>query len=178
MCNELERRKQACQMYYYQNLRKADICRHLKCTRPWLDRWLERYDPDRVVASLSDHQAGPRQAYSPWSAKIRHQVIEMRRVRMQRDKWPYALKGAAAIHYELEALQQAEIPPVRTIHDWLVKADLVETNPPKTEKRVSKPIPLPEAKTVNAVQQLDLKGPVYLRGSSHKYYIVVLRDCL
>jgi hypothetical protein len=29
---------------------------------------------------------------------------------------------------------------------------------------------------VNRVQQLDLKGPVYLSGSSAKYYLVVLRD--
>lgn len=176
MVTELERRKQACQMYYYQKLSKAEICRRLNCSRPWLDRWLNRYDPDRVEESLSNRKAGPKQAYSPWSDDIHQQVLEMRRLRTQRDKCPYALIGAAAIHYELEALGSPEVPPTRTIHNWLVKADLVETEPAKPEKREAKPIPLPQANTVNTVQQLDLKGPVYLRGSGHKYYVVVLRD--
>jgi hypothetical protein len=66
---------------------------------------------------------------------------------------------------------------VRTIHDWLVKANLVSRQSVKPENRESKPIPLPQAEAVNEVQQLDLKGPVYLHGSGHKYYLVVLRDC-
>jgi hypothetical protein len=65
---------------------------------------------------------------------------------------------------------------VRTIHNWLVKANLVKHESAKSEKRESKPIPLPQAKAVNDVQQLDLKGPIYLRGSGHKYYLAVLRD--
>ena len=59
MVTELERRKQACQMYYYQKVSKAEICRRLDCSRPWLDRWLNRYHPDRVDESLSSRKAGP-----------------------------------------------------------------------------------------------------------------------
>lgn len=173
---ELDDRKEAVQLYYYQHLSKTEICRQLSCSRPWLNRWLERYDPDDVENSLSNHRAGARQARSRWSTEIRQQVIEMRRSRSQRDKWPYALIGAAAIHYELDALSSSEVPPIRTIHRWLVAADLVERKPTEPGKHESKPIPLPQAKAVNDVQQLDLKGPVYLRGSSHKYYLVVLRD--
>lgn len=176
METELERRKTACQMYYYQNLSKAEICRRLKCSHPWLDRWLSRYNPDQIEESLSNQPAGPKRVVSPWSAEIREQVIEMRRLRMQQDKYPYALIGARAIHYELIALKSREVPPVRTIHDWLVKADLVEQRSAPPEKREAKPIPIPQATRVNTVQQLDLKGPIYLRGSSHKYYLVVLRD--
>lgn len=173
METELDRRKKAMQLYYYQHLTKAEICRRLNRSRPWLDCWLERYDPDDVEGSLSNRKAGPKQAGGHWSAKIRQQVIEMRRLRSQ---LPYALIGAAAIHYELRALKTPEVPPVRTIHDWLLKADLVEHEPAKPKKGESKPIPLPQAVTVNDVQQLDLKGPVYLRGSGHKYYLAVLRD--
>lgn len=169
----LDFRKRAVQLYFYQHLTKAEVCRRLNRSRPWLDRWLGRYDPDDVDGSLSDRKAGPKQAKSPWSAEIRQQVIEMRRLRSQQ---PYALIGAEAIHYELIALTSPEVPPVRTIHDWLVKADLVEHEPVQPEKRESKPIPLPQANTVNDVQQLDLKGPVYLRGSGHKYYLAALRD--
>ena len=176
MGTEFERRKEAVELYYYQKLSKAEICRCLNCTRPWLDRWLQGYNPDDVVGSLSNRSHAPKQAASPWSEAIRQQVIEMRRLRMQRDQWPYALIGAEAIYYELEALKSPELPPARTIHAWLVKAGLVEKEPAEPQPGEAKPTPLPLAHTVNAVQQLDLKGPVYLRGSSHKYYLVVLRD--
>lgn len=177
MKTDLDQRKEAIQLYYYQHLSKAQICRQLNCSRPWLERWLNRYDPDNVDNSLRNHKAGPQQAHSPWSAEVRQQVLEMRQLRSQQELWPYALKGAEAIYYELKALKSPELPPIRTIHRWLVQAGLVETDVALPEKRLCKPIPLPQAKRVNEVQQLDLKGPIYLRGSSHKYYLVVLRDC-
>jgi hypothetical protein len=137
---------------------------------------LERYDPDDVEGSLRDHKAGPQHPHSLWSSEVRQQVVEMRRVRSQRALSPYALVGAEAIHYELQALRSPEIPPVRTIHHWLVAADLVEPQHTQPEKRDPKPIPLPTADTANAVQQFDLKGPLYLHGSGHKYYLAALRD--
>lgn len=176
MVTKLDQRKEAIQLYYYQHLSKAEICRRLTVSRPWLDRWLKRYNPDDVEDSLSDRKSGPKQASGPWSTKIRQQVIEMRRLRSQRDKQPYALIGAEAIHYELKALQSPEVPPIRTIHRWLVEADLIEHKSTEPKKREVKSIPLPQANLVNDVQQLDLKGPIYLRGSNHKYYLVVLRD--
>ena len=88
METELDCRKKAMQWYYYQHLTKAEICRRLNRSRPWLDCWLERYDPDDVEGSLSNRKAGPKQAGGHWSAKIRQQVIEMRRLRSQ---LPYAL---------------------------------------------------------------------------------------
>lgn len=177
MGTELDRRKEAMRLYHYQHLAKAEICRRLNCSRPWLDRWLKRYDPDDVDNSLSNRSTAPQQARSPWSTAVRQQVLAMRRARSDRIQWPYALIGAAAIHYELLALKNPEVPPVRTIHRWLVAAGLVEREPAAPSKRESKPIPLPQASAVNDVQQFDLKGPVYLRGSGHKYYLPVLRDC-
>lgn len=177
MCNKLEERKQAMLMYHLQHLSKAEICRRLKCTRPWLDRWLERYDPGDVKGSLRDHQTGPKQDNSPWSAAIRQQVIDMRKARSQEPRWRYAFIGAEAIHLELKALGSAEVPPVRTIHTWFVEADLVNhPEEPSEEEKEPKPIPLPVADAVNRVQQLDLKGPLYLAGRSTKHYLAVLRD--
>ena len=173
---QFDLRKKVVQMYYYQHLSKAEICRRQDCSRPWLNRWLQRYNPDDVDASLCNQKRGPRQAYQIWPEAVKQQVLEMRRSRSQRDLWPYALVGAAAIHYELKVLSNSEIPPVRTIHRWLVSAGLVERKSASVEEHESKPIPLPVANTVNDVQQLDLKGPIYLRGDSHKYYLVVLRD--
>jgi len=178
METERDRRKKAVHMYYYQHHLKSEIRRELACSRPWLDRWLDRYDPDHVDESLSDHKSGPKPG-SPsrrWSPEIRQQVLTMRQMRSQRDKWPYALIGAEAIHYELKALKNSDVPPARTIHSWLAHAGLIKHPDKSPKNRDSKPIPLPPVNAVNDVQQLDLKGPIYLRGSSQKYYFAVLRD--
>lgn len=176
MGTELERRKEAVQLYYYQHLTKAEICRRLNCTRPWLDRWLGRYNSDDVVNSLSDRSRAPLQASTPWSAEIRQRVLEMRRARNDSNLWPYALVGARALRSELVALKSAEVPPVRTIHRWLVADGLITHKSSPTPAHESKPIPFSQAQAVNDIQQLDLKGPVYLHGSGHKYYLAVLRD--
>jgi hypothetical protein len=138
---------------------------------------LWRYDPDDVEGSLSDRRSGPHGGSSRWSAAIREQVIAMRKARQTGAVGAYALVGAAAIHYELRDLQSAELPPIRTIHRWLAQADLVTSGAPTSQERSSKVIPLPPALKVNSVQQLDLKGPLYLHGSGHKYYLASLRDC-
>lgn len=177
MCDKLEERKQAMLMYHVQQFNKAEICRRLQRSRPWLDRWLERYDPGDVEGSLSDRKAGPKQGYSFWSQAIRQQVIQMRKTRSQAPQWRYAFIGAEAIHLELKALGSTEVPPVRTIHHWFVQEGLVASPAAQPqEEKESKPIPIPIADVVNRVQQLDLKGPVYLEGSSDKHYLAVLRD--
>ena len=133
MIHEIDRRKKAVQMYYYHHKSKSEICRQLDCTRPWLDRWLNRYNPDDVEGSLRDRKRTPKRPHTQWSDTIRQQVLEMRHLRTQQDKWPYALIGADAIHYELKALHHPEVPPARTIHSWLVQAGLVRRRTAKPE---------------------------------------------
>jgi putative transposase len=176
MKTEIDDRKQAMLMYHIENLTKAEICQRLNRTRPWLDRWLKRYIPGDVEHSLADQKAGPKATPSSWSSEIRQQVIGMRQERSQEKKWRYAFKGAEAIHLELKALGCKEVPPVRTIHAWLAKAGQIEHADKQTDERESKPVPLPISDAINRVQQLDLKGPVYLEGSRTKYYLSVLRD--
>ncbi|MDJ0755094.1 MAG: integrase core domain-containing protein [Ardenticatenaceae bacterium] len=100
----------------------------------------------------------------------------MRRERTDPEGDPYQLYGAAAIHYELAAVGNAEVPPIRTIHYWLKAAGLVPKRSRDKPKRPPLPIPIPQAKQANDVHQLDLKGPIRLKGSSAKHYLVVLRD--
>lgn len=176
MKTEQEDRKQAMLMYHVEHLTKAEICQRLQRSRPWLDRWLKRYNPGDVEHSLQGEKAGSKVYPGCWSSEIRQQVIDMRKERSQEKQWRYAFKGAEAIHFELKALGCKEVPPVRTIHTWLVQAGQVEHTAKQTDERESKPIPLPISDAVNRVQQLDLKGPVYLEGSSTKYYVGALRD--
>ena len=177
MSDELQERKRAMLIYHVQHLSKREICRQLRRPRSWLDRWLERYDPGDVEQSLQDHKDGPKQAKGQWSEGIHQQVIQMRRDHSQLEQWRYAYYGAEALYLELKALKSPEVPPTRTIHTWFVAAGLIHPADASAEKRPSKPIPIPAADEVNKVQQLDLKGPVYLQGSGAKYYIAVLRDC-
>jgi hypothetical protein len=176
MCNELEVRKRAMLLYHGQHLSKTEICQQVERSRPWLDRWIDRYDPSDVDGSLQDHANGPKVGHSVWSAEIRQLVIEMRRMRSQGKQWRYAFVGAEAIHLELQALHSPEVPPVRTIHEWFVQAGLIGHKAQRPRNHVSKPIPLPKADAVNRVQQMDLVGPIYLEGSGTKYYLIVLRD--
>lgn len=171
----IEERKQAIQMYY-QGYSKAAICRHFGRSRPWLYRWLSRYNGDEVESSLQDRRR--RQPGQPrvWSAAIQAQVLKMRRERTDPEGDPYQLYGAAAIHYELAALGSAEVPPIRTIHYWLKAAGLVRERREREPERPPLPIPIPKATAANDVHQLDLKGPIRLKGSAAKYYVVVLRD--
>lgn len=177
LSNNIQQRKEAVQLYYYRHWSKASICRHLQCSRPWLDRWLDRYDPDDPEASLQDRSSSPHHAHSPWSDEIRQQAQEMRRMRMQHEQWPYALCGAATIHYEFTQLQGEQVPPTRTIHRWLVNAGLVtpaQAVPPAASHFT---MPIPCEDVVNWRQQRDFKGPFYLGDSDHKSYVLVLRDC-
>jgi putative transposase len=176
MKTETNDRKRAMLMYHVQHLTKAEICRQLHCSRPWLDRWLERYNPGNVEKSLQDQKAGPKEQKRIWSSEIRQQVIDMRKERSQQERWRYAFYGARAIHLELKALESHEVPPVRTIHSWLVSEHLVDHRDKQPDQRPPKSIPLPAADAVNRVQQLDLKGRVYLEGEHTKYYVAVLRD--
>ena len=60
MKTELDRRKEAVRLYYYQDWSKADIRERLNCTRSWLKRWLNRYNPDDVESSLSNRSRAPK----------------------------------------------------------------------------------------------------------------------
>ncbi len=154
------------------------IGRSLRRPRQWVNRWIERYQPDSPEESLQDQSRAPRKAHSKWSDAIRQQALKSRRMRMNSENgYQYALIGAEAIHYELQALGQSEVPPVRTVHYWLKTAGLVE--PPAEETLPdfpSQPYPMPERQRVNALQELDLKGPFYLKDDSQKYYLMALRD--
>lgn len=173
----LAERKEAVRLYLYEGKRKADICRRLGRSRAWLDRWLVRYDVDDVEGSLSDRAPGPAAGQGAYSPGIREQVVVMRQERSHPQRHPYALRGAAAIHYELKALNSGEVPSERTIHRWLSQAGLITTKQGVGQAEERKPIPLPAAERVNQVHQLDVKGPLYLRGSSQKHYLLVLCDC-
>jgi len=175
--NEIALRKEAVKRHLLGES-KSSIGRSLGKTRQWVSRWIERYEPDQPDKSLQDRSRVPQ--HSPkWAGETRSLALEMRRQRMLHEQagYEYALVGADAIHYEMKALGIVPTPPARTIHYWLKQAGLVtEQEPENTLKKETKPYPIPDRKTVNALQQFDLKGPLYLANSSQKHYLLALRD--
>jgi putative transposase len=169
-------RKEAVRLYWQTGLSKAEISRRLKKSRRWVVRWLARYDHKQGEKSLEDHSSAPKHRKAVYPARIKNMVLKSRKARKAQDrKYPYALISAKAIYYELCDLGVQPCPPPRTIHFWLKQAGAVDP-PSKTCKESNPTYAAPRCEAVNDVHELDLKGPFYLKNSSQKYYLIVLRD--
>jgi len=84
--------------------------------------------------------------------------------------------SAQAIYYEMRDLHISPLPSSRTIHRWLKQAGRIRER--KSRKPSNPSYPVLPCNAVNDVQELDFKGPFYLKDHSHKYYLVALRDKL
>jgi transposase len=176
--SEIALRKRAVQLFL-SGEPKSEIARELGRSRVWVYRWTDRYQPDHPEESLQDQDRRPKHPHREWSEETRQQVLNSRQLRQeaQLPGYRYALIGAEAIFYELCELGISPVPPVRTIHFWLKQADLIPgASSISPEEHPPKPYPAPRCEAVNDVQELDLKGPFYLTGSSQKYYLCALRD--
>jgi len=176
MNTKIALRKEAVRLYWQDGLSKAEISRQLKKSRRWVIRWLARYDHEQGEKSLEDHSSVPKHRKEMYPARIKNMVLKSRKARKAQDrKYSYALISATAIYYELRDLGIRPCPPPRTIHFWLKQAG--EVDPHSKPCKESNPTYLaPQCKAVNDVHELDLKGPFYLKNSSQKYYLIVLRD--
>jgi putative transposase len=158
---------------------KASISRALGKSRCWVSQWISRYDPDHPETSLQNRSSAPKYPHREWPEEVIQQALHSRHLRMAGEQpgYEYALVGAQAIHYELCALGIIPTPPVRTIHAWLKKAGLVQSDRVEASSaKTSKLYPGPKRDTVNALHQMDLKGPFYLAGDAQKHYVLALRD--
>jgi len=177
MKTEITLRKQAVQLHL-QGLKKTEIARRLKKRRLWVQRWVSRYDADFPEASLQNRSSAPKKIKSAYPKKIKILVLRSRQEREagKRPGYKYALIGAEAIYYELRELGVSPLPPVRTIHSWLKQAGFIQARNQKTRKPSNLTYPVLVCKAVNSLHEFDLKGPFYLKDSSQKYYLAVVRD--
>jgi IS30 family transposase len=177
MKTEITLRKRAVALYL-QGWKKSDIARQLQRSRPWVDRWISRYEPDAPTASLQDHASAPKHARWAYPERIKRLAIQIRleRESRRRPKYKHSLVSAQAIYYELRELGISPLPLPRTMHVWLKQAGRIPERKPKSRKPPNPTYPVLPCKAVNDVQQLDLKGPFYLKGSPRKHYLAVLRD--
>ena len=175
MKTESQIRQQAVALHL-QGWKKSEIARKLQRSRRWVHRWISRYQAESPTMSLQGYSRAPKQIGWAYPERIKRMVLQLRmeRERGKRAKYQYALVSAQAIYYELRELHVSPLPSPRTIHLWLKQARRIP------ERKVRKPpnptYPVLPCKVVNDVQELDFKGPLYLKDRSHKYYLMVLRD--
>jgi putative transposase len=175
MKTEIELRQRAIALHL-QGWNKSEISRKLQRSRAWVARWISRYDPDEPGLSLQDHSRAPKHVHRAYPERVQMMVNQIRveREAGKRVKYQYALVGAQAIYYELQGLHVSPLPSIRTIHGWLKRAGQIPVR--KSQKPPNPTYPVLPCKAVNDVQELDFKGPFYLKDHSHKYYLVALRD--
>jgi putative transposase len=153
------------------------VCAAVGRSEVWFHKWWGRYlqaGPDGLYdLTRANHHVAQR-----IPPELERAILSIRR-RLQAHAAPatrYSLIGAAAILAELKALGIRPLPGVRTIERVLqrngVTAPRVRLAPllPRQE------YPGPQARAANELHQVDLVGPVYLKGSRHRYYIWVGKD--
>jgi transposase InsO family protein len=88
----------------------------------------------------------------------------------------YALIGASAIQAELKALNTRSVPCVRTIERVLQRNGVTLPKVRLARFLPAHVYPTPQAQDSNQLHQVDLVGPIYLKGQKQRYYIFVCKD--
>jgi transposase InsO family protein len=86
------------------------------------------------------------------------------------------LTGAAAILAELKSLEIRPLPCERTIGRVLERNGLTAPRIRLAPLLPRQEYPGPHARASNELHEVDLVGPIYLRGRGHRYYIWVGKD--
>jgi transposase InsO family protein len=153
------------------------ICDAVGRSKFWFHKWWGRY-----------LQAGPSGLYDLTRAnhhgaqrippELERAILSIRR-RLQAHATPatrYCLTGAAPIRAELKALGIRPLPSERTIERVLQRNGLTAPRVRLAPLLPRQDHPGPQARASNELHEVDLVGPIYLKGSGHRYYIWVCKD--
>ncbi len=153
------------------------ICQALGRSERWFRKWWRRYlesgaDGLYDLSHATEHIA---QRIAP---ELERAILSLRR-RLQAHATPatrYSLIGASAILAELKALNVRPLPNPRTIERVLQRNGLTAPRVRLAPLLPRQEWPGPQARASNELHEVDLVGPVYLKGSGHRYYIWVCKD--
>jgi putative transposase len=153
------------------------ICAAVGRSEVWFHKWWRRYlevGPDGLYdLTRARHQVAQR-----ISPELERTILSIRR-RLQAHASPatrYSLIGAAAILAELKALDVRPLPCERTIERVLERNGLTAPRVRLAPLLPRQEYPGPQARASNDLHEVDLVGPIYLKGRSHRYYIWVGKD--
>jgi len=152
------------------------ICAAVGRSECWFHKWWRRYRQSGAEGlfdlTRANHHA---QRIPPELERI---ILSIRR-RLQAHASPttrYSLIGAHAILAELKALKVHPLPSPRTIERVLERNGLTMPRVRLAPLLPRQEYPGPQARASNQLHEVDLVGPIYLKGRSHRYYIWVGKD--
>jgi hypothetical protein len=178
MSNELTDRQLAIQLRMSGEAIDA-ICQRLERPPSWFHKWWRRYLLEGAEG-LYDLARAPHSFLERLSPQVERLIVSVRR-RLAAHASPetrYQRIGAPTIQVELQGLRVTPLPSVRTIERVVSQHGL--TSP---RLRMARPLnpngyPTPSAEDSNALHQIDLVGPVYLKGQHQRWYIYVCKFCI
>lgn len=153
------------------------ICAAVGRSDRWFHKWWHRYletGPEGLYdLTRANHHVAQRIA-----PELERAILSIRR-RLQAHATPatrYRLTGAPAILAELKALGTRPLPCARTIERVLERNGLTAPRVRLAPLLPRQEYPGPQARASNDLHEVDLVGPIYLKGRSHRYYIWVCKD--
>ena len=153
------------------------ICQALGRSDFWFRKWWRRY-LESGIAGLYDLTHATHHVAQRIAPELERTILSIRR-RLQAHASPatrYSLIGASAILAELQALDIRPLPNPRTIERVLQRNGLTAPRVRLAPLLPRQDYPGPQARASNELHEVDLVGPVYLKGRGHRYYIWVGKD--
>jgi transposase InsO family protein len=153
------------------------ICQALGRSAFWFHKWWRRY-LESGAEGLYDRTHATRHVAQRIAPELERAILSIRR-RLQAHAAPatrYRLIGASAILAELQALGIRPLPNPRTIERVLQRNGLTAPRVRLAPLLPRQEWPGPQARASNDLHEVDLVGPVYLKGHKHRYYIWVGKD--
>jgi hypothetical protein len=153
------------------------ICAAVGRVEAWFYKWWHRYleeGPD----GLYDRPRANHHVAQRISPELERTILSIRR-RLQAHAMPatrYSLIGAPAIRAELQALGIDPLPTERTIERVLERNGLTAPRIRLAPLLPRQEYPGPQSRASNDLHEVDLVGPIYLKGSGHRHYIWVGKD--
>ncbi len=154
----------------------AALCQTLGRSHEWFHLWWRRYQRLGAAGLFDLTRARHQPPHIP--PELERTMISIRR-RLESPLHPhtrYGLIGASAISAELKALHIRPLPCLRTIERVLERNGLTMPRVRLARLLPEHIYPAPEAHDSNQLHQVDLVGPIYLKGSRQRYYIFVCKD--
>ncbi len=175
MKDEFSDRHQAVKMRLA-GLSVETICQTLERSHEWFHTWWRRYQAMGPTGLYDLTRARQRTALI--SPEMERTILTIRK-RLESTYHPqtrYALIGASAIQAELKALNIRSVPCNRTIERVLQRNGVTLPRVRLARFLPTHVYPAPQAQDSNQLHQVDLVGPIYLKGQKQRYYIFVCKD--
>jgi putative transposase len=153
------------------------ICQALGRSPFWFHKWWRRY-LEFGAEGLYDLTRANQHVAQRIPPELERTILSIRR-RLQAHATPatrYRLVGAPAIVAELKALNVRPLPSVRTVERVLQRNGLTAPRVRLAPLLPRQEWPGPQARASNQLHEVDLVGPIYLKGRRQRYYIWVGKD--